>query len=471
MNASAELGKIELLPFVLDNLVKKNFKEVASEALINYGEAAFPSLENIFYNSEQNVDTKLEIINIYGKLGGAYAQELLWKKIDFPDRHVVAQVLLSLSHSGFTAKDDQVQKIKVYIEEDIGNIIWNLKAIESLKELEEEDFGIIINSLGEENDHNYAHIYMLLSMIYDQKSIQLVKENIETKTNEGISYAIELLDVFLSDDLKQKIIPILDDITDLDRLRRLQIFYPSLDMSLDQTIRLLINREFSSISRWTKTSTIHYLGLKKISGKYDMELISNLFNPDQLLKEISAWAMHEIDDDFCQENLKRLEPEERSNLQNLILGQKFEYASELRPHMRFELVNFLKGRTLLGELPSYILGTIVDFTDEVYLEDKTIIEVSDWHNECFYIIYSGALEIKNIQGEFIDQFKEGDFLGEQINIDLLEDNVSFGVVGDTVLLKIDKNKFLDLITNEYEVTLKLLDSFTIQNEISLLDKI
>jgi len=470
MNSAADLKKQELLPFILDNLQNKNYKEAASDALVNYGETAFSSLESIFYNTEQNVEIKIQIVNIYGKLGGTTAKELLWNKIDYPDKKVVTQVLLSLSHCGFTASEDQVQKLKFYIEEDITNIIWNLKAIQQLREKDKNEFKIIIDSLKEENDHYYAHLYMLLSMIYDQKSIQLVKENIETKTNEGISYAIELLDVFLSDDLKQKIIPILDDISDIDRIRRLQMFYPHIDISLDELIRLLINREFNAINRWTKTSIIHYLGQKKISGKFDMELISNLFNPDQLLKEISTWSMHEIDEELYKENLDRLEPKEKNHLQNLILGQKFGYASELRPHMHFEIINFLKTDSLLGELPSYILANIVDFIDEIYLEDKTIINPSEWQNDSFYIIGHGSLEIKNKSGELIDRFNTGDFIGEQVNIDLLEDHVIFSVVEDTVLLKIEKSKFLDLITNEYEVTLKLLDSFNIEGEYTLINE-
>ncbi len=464
MHAASELKKQELLPFILDNLLKKNFKDSAADALLNYGELAFQNLESIFYNSDLNIDVKLEIVNIYGKLGGDIAQEYLWNKIDYPDRNVVSQVLLSLSHCGFTAQEEQIQRIKLYIEEDISNIIWNLKAIEQLNEYNKTDFKKIVNSIKEENEHNYAHIYMLLSMIYDQKSIELVKENIETKTNEGISYAIELLDVFLSDDLKQKIIPILDDIPDIDRIRRLQMYFPHIEISLDEIVRLLINREFNAINRWTKASTILYLGEKEISGKFDMELISNLFNPDHLLKETCAWTMHRINEDFYIENLNRLEPKDRNHLQNLILGQKFEEASELRPHMMFEIINFIKRETLLGGLPSYIIVSIVDFIEEIYFEDKTIIATSEWHNECFYIIYSGTLEVKNSFGEIIDQFKVGDFLGEQINIDLLAEEIVFGVVGDTVLLKIDKNKFLDLITNEYDVTLKLLDSFGIQSE-------
>ena len=176
--------------------------------------------------------------------------------------------------------------------------------------------------------------------------------------------------------------------------------------------------------------------------------------------------MHKIDSGFYEENLKRLEVKEKNHLENLILGQKFTYASELRPHMKFEIVNFLKNESLLGELPSYILTSIVDFVEEIYLEDKTIIDPSEWQNDSFYIINHGSLEVKNGIGEMIDDFQTGDFLGEQINIDLLEENVSFSVVGDTVLLKVDKDKFLDLITNEYEVTIKLLESFGIQNKMS-----
>ena len=79
--------------------------------------------------------------------------------------------------------------------------------------------------------------------------------------------------------------------------------------------------------------------------------------------------------------------------------------------------------------------------------------------------------MKNTNGEIKHQFGKGDFLGEQINIDLLEENVSFGTGSDTLLLIIEKNKFFDLITNEYEVTLKLLDSFNFQSEKSLIDEI
>jgi ATP:ADP antiporter, AAA family len=464
MKAASELKKTELLPFILDNLYKSKLKDMAIEALVNFGETSFQKLDSIFYNSEQNLDIKLDIVKIYGKVGGAEAQELLWSKVDFPDNKVVAQVFLALSHCGFRAMEVHVQRIKQVIEEDIASIVWNLKAIVKFKESESHEFDEIINSIREENDHIYGHIYMLLSMIYDQKSIELVKENIETKTTEGISYAVELLDVFLSEDLKQRIIPILDDIQDIDRIRRLQMFYPLMETTEDELLRQIITRGYNQINRWTKVSAIRYIGENKISGKYDMELISNLFNPDMLIKEISAWSMREIDSQFFIEHNERLESSERNHLRNLLLGQHFEYVSQLRPHMKTEIVSFMKKKTLLAGLPSYILASIVDFIEDVYLEGNTVVTPSDWSNESFYLLFHGSMTVIDLNGELMDHFTEGDFLGEQINIDLLEESVSFNIDEDTALLKIEKNKFFDLITNEYEVTLKLLDSFQRQTE-------
>jgi AAA family ATP:ADP antiporter len=89
----------------------------------------------------------------------------------------------------------QITRIKYAIETDIGDIRWNLSAIQ---EVGDDGFNNqIVNSLRGEIKNDIEHIYMLLAMLYDTRSIQLVKENIDSGTTEGITYAIELLDVFL----------------------------------------------------------------------------------------------------------------------------------------------------------------------------------------------------------------------------------------------------------------------------------
>ncbi|MDZ7608257.1 MAG: cyclic nucleotide-binding domain-containing protein [Cyclobacteriaceae bacterium] len=467
MKSAADLKMSKQLPVICDNLQKPKLKDAAIDALVVYGELAFPNLEKLFDNSERNVEIKSEIIAIYGKVGGEKAREILWSKIDYPDKKVTTQVLLSLSHSGFRASGPQIARIKQFIEEDVATLVWNLRAINSLTQKNSEYYADIIESLREENDHYYSHLFMLLSMIYDQKSIQLVKENIDSGTRDGVAYGVELLDVFLAEDLKHQIIPLLDDIPDIDKVRRLEMLYPAIEMTESELIRMVINKEFSQVNRWSKALSLYGIGKNRRETDFNMELIANLFNPDLLLKEVCAWSMHQIDPEFFKHQVERLLPSEKDHLKNIILGQNKDFSSPLRPNMRFEIVNFLREKTHLLKLPYYVLASIVDFMEDVYLERNTQIGPSEWKNDCFYIVYHGLLEVRDKDNILIDRFEQGSFLGEQINIDLLDEEVSFVADEDAVLLRIEKNKFLGLITNEYDVTIKLLESLNARTEMSV----
>jgi hypothetical protein len=171
----------------------------------------------------------------------------LWNKIDYPDKVVVSSVLLAMGGAGFKAGISQISRIKFAIENDIGDISWNLSAIAEIgndgfaKELKEAIRAEIRNDID--------HVYMLMAMLYDTRSIQLVKENIESGTVEGTSFAIELLDVFLSEQLKERVIPVLDDISEQDRIKKLEIFYPRMDLDEKLVLKFLINRDYTQSIR------------------------------------------------------------------------------------------------------------------------------------------------------------------------------------------------------------------------------
>src|SRR6185436_1813853 len=221
-----------------------------------------PFLDSAFYRSHQSTQVMLRVVQVIGKMGGPKAKDLLWNKIDYPNKVVVSQVLLSLGECGFKAGVSQITRIKYAIETDIADIRWNLSTIQ---EVGVEGFNLqIVNSLRWEIQNDIDHIYMLLAMLYDTRSIQLVKENIDSKTTEGITYAIELLDVFLSDQLKQRVIPILDDISDSERINRLEDFYPRIKLDSKLVLKFMINRDFTQSNRWTKACVLYQIGKLRI---------------------------------------------------------------------------------------------------------------------------------------------------------------------------------------------------------------
>ncbi len=207
---------------LIENLGNPVFGNQAMNALVLIGADTLNPLEAAFYRSGQSTQMMLRIMQVIGRIGGQRAREILWGKIDYPNKIIVSQVLLSLGECGFKAGISQITRIKYAIESDIADISWNISAV---LEVGEEGFSEQIKSaLRWEIQNDIDHMYMLLTMLYDTRSIQLVKENIDSGTAEGITYAIELLDVFLSEQLKQRVIPILDDLSDTERTNRLQDF-------------------------------------------------------------------------------------------------------------------------------------------------------------------------------------------------------------------------------------------------------
>ena len=132
-------------------------------ALKAAGESAFHTIDTAFYKTGQYHSTMIRIIQILGRIGGRGATELLWKKIDFPDRKIVSQLLLSLSYIVFVARDFQAARIKIAVESEIGDIAWNIKSALDIPNEDQIDLGIR-HSMVEEDKKNYDNIFMLLGM-------------------------------------------------------------------------------------------------------------------------------------------------------------------------------------------------------------------------------------------------------------------------------------------------------------------
>ena len=87
------------------------------------------------------------------------------------------------------------------LDTEIGKTLWNLCAQDELPN--EPHFAYLKAALREELRDNYPdQMALLLSILYDPQSVQLVRENVETGTTDGIAYALELLDLFVDQELK-----------------------------------------------------------------------------------------------------------------------------------------------------------------------------------------------------------------------------------------------------------------------------
>ncbi|MBL6449993.1 HEAT repeat domain-containing protein [Fulvivirga sp. 29W222] len=440
----------EVLNALIENLSNPVYSVQAANALTLIGAGTLVTLDSAFYKSGQSTAAMIKIIKIIGRIGGEKALEILWNKIDYPDKFIVSQVLLALGTSGFKAGVTQVPRIKYAIESDIEDIAWNIGAI---NEISTDFFGLEIKkALEEEIEYDVEHIYMLLSMLYDSKSIQLVKENIESKTNEGVTYAIELLDVFLSEDLKQRIIPVLDDLSYQEKAKKLEVFFPRERIDSTLVLKFLLNRDFSQTNRWTKACILYQIGLLKI-GEFSFDLIANLFNPDPMLRQMAGWALHEIDREGYMEHVKRLKEPVRKDLDELIL--KPLNKRENWRTMKFEKVIFLKQIAVFDGVFGLVVSGVVDIIEEILLTEGESLSVDEHYNDNFYIVYKGSVNIYE-NGAIKGGTEEGEFIGELITSPRYLKSNLIVAVKETILFKVKKDDFYELLSDNISLAHKMV---------------
>ncbi|MBK7653672.1 MAG: HEAT repeat domain-containing protein [Flammeovirgaceae bacterium] len=80
----------EVIYSLIENLGSVQHANEAMNALILIGEPALTLLDNSFYRSGQPSAIMLRLVRSIGAIGGTRAKEMLWNKIDYPDKVIVS---------------------------------------------------------------------------------------------------------------------------------------------------------------------------------------------------------------------------------------------------------------------------------------------------------------------------------------------------------------------------------------------
>ena len=447
IKTSIKKNSPEVILALIENLSNPIYSNQAMSALVLIGGKALSQLESSFYRSGQTTQILIRIVQIIGRIGGQRGKDLLWNKIDYPDKVVVSKVLLAMGEAGFKAGIAQISRIKFAIENDIGDISWNLSAV---VELGNEGFAKEVKeAVRAEISNDIDHVYMLMAMLHDTRSIQLVKENIESGTVEGTAFAIELLDVFLSEQLKERVIPVLDELSEQDRIKKLEVFYPRIELDEKLVLKFLINRDFTQTNRWTKACVLRQIGLFKIQ-EFTLDLIAQLFNPDRLIREMAAWALYQLDPELYETNAGRLGHEIQRELDAVIkTGEQVDL-------MLFDKILFLSSIKIFTGISGLSLSFLADIAEADLLKENDSLSLDERTNNNFYIVYAGEIDFFD-KGVHQTVFKKGQFLGEMLSLSGFAKSNTLLAKEKSILLKLNKDLLYELLAENVKLADRILD--------------
>ncbi|MDX9697015.1 MAG: hypothetical protein RBT49_14585 [Bacteroidales bacterium] len=437
----------EFCPAIIDYLDTPGVYSFANDALVNIGKDSLVHLDQAFYKTGTTQHVLLRIVKIIGTIGGQKATEILLRKLDHPNSEVVNEILVQLKANNYKAGEDSINQIHQILDQHLGVMAWNIAAIATLKD--QLKFEYLKKAFDDELKTNYDRMYLLLSLAYDTKSIMHVKENLESGTSEGASFALELLELFIYEEIKPKLFPIVEDISIIEKIKQLQNFYPIEKLPLTDFLIAVINRDINNISLWTKSCALYaFSELENFSITND--IIAHLYNPNDILRQTAAYSIITNEKDFLNTINYRLENKYKDEFEQL-----FAEENNFRFNLLIEKVFYLKenihfkhtnGNSLMN-----LAKSLQMFNLDLYDDNK--FNVSSIKNLILFV-RSGDLTIKSEDFK-ITLNEHSIFTISDYNENNLK-QITIEKTPETVVYSVTKNDLLSCMFNYHDIEMSVL---------------
>lgn len=459
--ASGKVKNPKLWPLVLENLSSPAFSHAAASALVTAGESVLPELASAFDKKGQPRGVLIRIARICGRIQGNQAIAVLRDKIDFPDEDVRYQILVSLSLCGYRARPEEIPIIQQKIKEEVADATWTLATLADLGE--DASVFLLRKALMHELEQGQRRIFLLLSFIYDPQPILRARDNLAQDSQEKRAYALEIIDILVSQELKAILFPLLDDITSVQRLKQLHAFFPQQSLGRNQRLKAILSRPDEWINPWTKACALYTIG--SIGGEWKQggagefsyssallhsAVISALSAPNPLVRETAVWTLSRLDPGKYRSYTRDLQNDSSSEIARAVRQVEAERQGEKVPLLLIERVIILKALGIFSETPEEVLAEVASILEEIEIKaGQTIFRKGDMAS-CMYIIVDGRVHIHDRE-RTLRHLNVGSIFGELAVLDPEPRSASVTAVEDTRLFRLDRDALYELMADHIEV--------------------
>jgi len=438
----------DFCPLICEYIDTPGLLPYAYDALIQFGDDALSILDQYYYKTGVEQRVLLRIIKLIEQIATPKIENMLLKKLDYSNEELLQFILKALNKINYKADEKGSILIHQILEEHIRIMAYHFAAKATIEE--SKGFEQLKVAIEEELAVNFNTLYLLLSLAYDSKSIMHVKENLESGTSEGVSYALELLDLFVKEEIKPKLFPVVEDITLNEKVRQLQSYYPVEKTSLKETIISLINSDINKTSLWTKVNAIY--ALLELNEEITDDLISQAFNPIDILKETAIFVIKTLDINQFNSISNRLK-KVFSDEEHLTSESIEKPISELLIQKVWFLSSFDYFKQVSGRYLYYIAKCMHDLNSE-NLEFTDLIK-SDLIDK--FILVKGEGSIIKIDDEENLYLQNGEIYDMNILLKQVNKKISIELAEKSIIYYIHKQ---DLVNN-------MLDFHEIENSFVL----
>ncbi len=339
--SASKTKRVELLPLVLENLSNPEFSGTARIGLEIIGEPALNELKRIFEKSGGDTKLQRNVILVFESVGGDQAMRFLKSKMFYPDDEIRRLVHISLGKLSYRASVSESAGMKNYIEETVENALWiqaSLLDVENIANARGLQLALL-----DQLEAEKEYVFVLLSLLYDSKTIHHIREYVESKDSKAKVYALEMSDMLIDDEVKQLFFPLFEDIGIRERLQQLEHKFPQEHMETFERLFDILNREPSKAWSWTKACALDVIShhAPEYTEQLKTLLAAFLVHPQPLLAELAAWKLYQLDRSCYDKTLSRFTSHEYVSL--VRISHKISRKEQKGDLLLFEKIQEVKG--------------------------------------------------------------------------------------------------------------------------------
>lgn len=220
IESAAKLRKVEHIPALIHKLGNPLTRADSVSALDKFGESALNTLEKYLGDPHRDIDLRKAVVTVLSKIGSQKATDVLLRELDKKVDEVDSDIIDALDRIRSEKGDIQIstrivkrktfQIIKTYCQSflEFRELKPKKKNGEKQQALQKK-IGILL-----------MDIFKLLGLFYPHEDIVKAYQNIKTGTKDSVAYAIELLDNSLKKDLRDILLPLIEDQSSAERERK-----------------------------------------------------------------------------------------------------------------------------------------------------------------------------------------------------------------------------------------------------------
>ena len=398
--------------------------------LTDYLADTFTKLEN---ESNKNQLTLIKIVKVLKEMNNPQANDVLLSKLSISNYEVRQYVLLALKEAKYQANQENRLTVKQAIEDCTKHSAWLFATKNDLiKQMEQPSE--LMAAIEEELQIVRKELFTLLSFIYETEAIQQIINNIESNLPEREVLAIEMSDILLEEDIKETVFPLIDRISDIDRVKQLTN-YPQQRHNLINRLKDIINYDFSRISVWIKMLGMQTLN--RIVKKTPNEVIAHVYNENELLKETAYQCIFNKSEKEYYKHIGNETNQKQVRL-NKIVGL---VNNDTNAKTIADRVGVLREIESLQDLSTLLLIKLATIFRELSIKRNEKLKSNQILENTICIVIKGSVQLSDNLNHI--SYNESDFIGLYNEIELTE--VEIVGLENTYIFYANADKFFELL--------------------------